>query len=94
VTGGTTPTSETASGAEAVGLKGFGFHEVRHSFASFMIASGCHPGVLKELIGHESIRTTIDTYGHLYPDAKQAARAALDAHMDECAENPGPISAL
>ena len=52
-----------------------------------MIASGCHPGVLKELMGHESIKTTIDTYGHLYPDAKRAAITALDTHLDALDEN-------
>ena len=73
-----------------MGLKGFGFHELRHGFASLMIGSGCHPGVLKELMGHESITTTIDTYGHLYPDAKQAAMAALDGHLDELDEISAP----
>jgi len=64
------------------GHEGLRFHELRHTFASLMIASGCHPGVLKALMGHESIKTTLDIYGHLYPDATEAAIKALDAHLD------------
>jgi hypothetical protein len=55
-----------------------------------MIASGCHPGVLKALMGHESIKTTLDTYGHLYPDATGAAIEALDAYLGEREEPAAP----
>jgi integrase len=57
------------------------FHDLRHTFASLMIASGCHPKVLQTLMGHESIKTTMDTYGHLYEDAGSAAMEALEAFL-------------
>ena len=57
------------------------FHDLRHTFASLMIASGCHPKVLQTLMGHETISTTMDTYGHLYEDAGSVAMDALETYL-------------
>ena len=48
-------------------------HEFRHTFASRMIRSGAHPKVLQELLGHSTIKMTMDTYGHLFPGMKRDA---------------------
>jgi integrase len=44
------------------------FHDLRHTFASLLIASGTHPRVLQELLGHKDSRAT-DIYSHLYTGA-------------------------
>jgi integrase len=49
------------------------FHALRHSFASHMIAAGVQPKVLQVVMGHASIQVTLDTYGHLFPGADEAA---------------------
>ncbi len=52
-------------------------HDLRHGHASVMIAAGINLHDLKYRLGHESITTTSDTYGHLMPEAQvQAERAA------------------
>lgn len=52
-------------------------HDLRHSHAAFMIGQGVNLHDLKKRLGHESIQTTSDTYGHLMPEAQvQAERAA------------------
>ncbi|MCL2464649.1 MAG: site-specific integrase, partial [Micrococcales bacterium] len=52
-------------------------HDLRHSHAAFMIGQGISLYDLKRRLGHESITTTADTYGHLMPEAQvQAERAA------------------
>lgn len=52
-------------------------HDLRHSHAAFMIGQGTDLYDLKHRLGHESIQTTADTYGHLMPEAQvQAERAA------------------
>lgn len=48
-------------------------HEMRHTFASRMIRAGAHPKVLQELLGHSTIKMTMDTYGHLFPGMKREA---------------------
>ena len=55
---------------EFAGIEGFSVHELRHTCASFAIASGVQLKELSEMLGHASIRETSDTYGHLYPASR------------------------
>jgi integrase len=65
---------------EAAGLPaGTRFHDLRHFFASSLIAAGLHPKVIQERLGHATMAETMDTYGHLFPDASEHGRGALDA---------------
>jgi len=43
-----------------------------------LIREGQHPKVIQLRMGHGSIRTTLDTYGHLFPGLDEAAAKALD----------------
>lgn len=52
-------------------------HDLRHTFASWLIAAGVPMNVVQYLLGHESIKTTVDTYSHLMPEAKRAAAMAM-----------------
>jgi len=45
----------------------FRVHDLRHTAAALMIQAGYPPKMLKEILGHASITTTLDLYGHLYP---------------------------
>ncbi len=65
---------------EAAGLpKGIRFHDLRHFYASTLIAAGLHPKTIQSRLGHATISETMDTYGHLFPDADDQGRGALDA---------------
>lgn len=44
-------------------------HDLRHSHASWLIAAGAPLPFIQARLGHESITTTINTYGHLQPEA-------------------------
>lgn len=44
-------------------------HDLRHSHISHLIAQGVPLNVIQKRAGHEKITTTVDTYGHLMPDA-------------------------
>jgi integrase len=45
----------------------FRIHDLRRTAASLMIQAGYPPKMLQEIMGHASITTTLDLYGHLYP---------------------------
>jgi integrase len=45
----------------------YGFHALRHFFASWAIEQGFSPKRLQSLIGHSSIQMTFDVYGNLFP---------------------------
>lgn len=63
------------------GLAGLRFHELRHTHVAMLIAEGEHPKVIQARLGHASIRTTLDLYGHLMEGLDEAAAAALDARF-------------
>jgi integrase len=41
------------------------FHDLRHTYASLLIAQGEHPKYIQTQMGHSSIKVTMDIYGHL-----------------------------
>lgn len=52
-------------------------HDLRHTHASTLIATGVPLTHLQRRLGHESISTTSDTYGHLLPGAHEEMAAAV-----------------
>lgn len=59
-------------------LPAFRFHDLRHTCAALYIDQGENPKWIQEQMRHTSIRTTLDTYGHLFPLRGQEAAARLD----------------
>lgn len=60
---------------QATGIA-FGPHMFRHTYATWLLRRNAGMESVKELLGHASITTTVDTYGHL---SVQDARATLEA---------------
>ncbi len=58
---------------------GFTFHDLRHTCAAYMIEHGFHPKVIQQQMRHRSIQTTMDIYGHLFPDGLDAVADAMEA---------------
>jgi integrase len=56
----------------------FRIHDLRHTAASLMIQAGYPPKMLQEIMGHASITTTLDLYGHLYPGEMDRYADRLD----------------
>ena len=54
------------------------FHDLRHFFASVLIASGCSIKQMQMALGHDSARITLDTYAHLIPGDEDRVRDAID----------------
>src|SRR5262249_9374061 len=54
------------------------FHDLRHTFASMLIAHGQSLAYVKEQLGHSSIQVTVDIYGHLVPGGNRQAVDKLD----------------
>ncbi len=58
--------------------EGLRIHDLRHTCASLLIATGAHPGHVREHLGHSSIRVTMDVYGHLYDDVRDEIADRLE----------------
>ncbi|WP_082569196.1 tyrosine-type recombinase/integrase [Microbacterium sp. Root180] len=57
--------------------EGFRVHDLRHYFASLLIASGLDVKTVQTRLRHSSAKTTLDTYGHIWPDRDDSTRAAV-----------------
>lgn len=57
---------------EAAGMPDVNFHDLRHSCASILIASGCDLFTVSKILGHSSVRTT-ERYSHMEIERQRAA---------------------
>lgn len=73
-------------------------HDLRHFFASGLIAAGCDVVTVQKALGHKNPTVTLTTYAHLWPDGADRTRAAvgnLFKQIDEAAKPPaGALRAL
>jgi integrase len=51
----------------------FRFHDLRHTYASLLIAQGVNVAFVSRQLGHASITTTLNVYTHLFDHAEHAA---------------------
>ncbi len=63
-------------------LDPIGLHECRHTFASLLIAAGVNAKAITAYLGHASIQTTFDLYGHLMPGNEDEAVALVDSYLE------------
>ena len=61
------------------GLAPIRLHDLRHSHATHMLASGVHPKIAQERLGHSSVSVTIDLYSHVLPGMQAEAVSRVDA---------------
>jgi integrase len=57
------------------------FHDLRHTHASQMLASGVHPKVASERLGHSRVGITLDLYSHVTEGLQDDAVALVDDAM-------------
>jgi integrase len=68
------------------------FHDLRHAHATHLLASGVHPKVASERLGHSKVGITLDLYSHVLPGMQEDAAARVDEalrtaiHMRACSK--------
>ena len=60
------------------GVKDIRFHDLRHTYASLMIAKKMPIKFIQQQMGHSSIQLTLDKYGHLMPELYELGGNALN----------------
>ena len=63
------------------------FHDLRHSHVAYLIAAGWDFHMIQLRLGHASIKTTFDTYGHLLPHGERDRLRDLDALLPSATTN-------
>lgn len=66
-------------------------HDLRHTCASWLLAAGRPIPAVQAQLGHESIQTTVDTYGHLDRASGRDNAAAMAAMLTQ---KPAPAGDL
>ena len=64
---------------DKAGIKRFCMHALRHTYATRAIERGMQPKVLQKLLGHASIKTTMDRYVHVTDDSLARAVELFEA---------------
>lgn len=57
------------------------FHDLRHAHATHLLASGIHPKVASERLGHSKVGITLDLYSHVLPGMQEDAAERVDAAL-------------
>lgn len=65
--------------APMAGVHRIRVHSLRHSHAALLIRLGENALAIRDRLGHEDVKTTLGTYGHLYADANKGVALRLDA---------------
>ena len=58
-------------------------HDLRHFYASGLIAAGCDVVTVQRALGHSSAALTLTTYSHLWPDASDRTRSAAGELLEQ-----------
>ena len=76
-----------ATALKKSGIADFRFHDLRHTFASYLVMSGTSLKTVQELLGHKSLRMTMK-YAHLSEEYKQNAVQKLDTIWSQTGKGP------
>lgn len=63
---------------DGAGVEGLRLHDLRHFYASGLIAAGCDVVTVQRAMGHARATTTLNTYSHLWPTAEDRTRNAAE----------------
>ena len=63
---------------QEAGLPDMHFHDLRHNAATILLTMGVSMKAVQEILGHGSILTTMNIYGHVLPSTHQEAMDDMD----------------
>ncbi|MGO8950581.1 MAG: tyrosine-type recombinase/integrase [Ktedonobacterales bacterium] len=66
------------------------FHDLRHTAATLLLASGVNVKVVSEMLGHSNVAITLRIYAHVLPHMQQSAVQAMDALLGTPVESYTP----
>ena len=67
----------------------FGFHNLRHSLASFLVRIRTDPKTVQTLLRHSDVKMTLQFYSHAVSQDRMAAGKMLIAILSHAADKSG-----
>jgi integrase len=80
------------SACSRAGVTGVTLHDLRHFYASALIAAGCDVVTVQRALGHARATTTLNTYAHLWSTAEDRTRQAAAGLMTAVLGGQDPTS--
>ena len=68
---------------DRAGIEHFSMHALRHTYATRAIEAGVDPKVLQKMLGHSSIKMTLDRYVHVTDDAMDNAITNFESYTTQ-----------
>ncbi len=62
------------------------FHDLRHTSATLLLASGVNVKVVSEMLGHADVSITLRVYAHVLPHMQQTAMTAMEGLMGDLSQ--------
>ena len=60
------------------GLPDIRWHDLRHTYATLLLARGTHPTYVQKSLGHASVQLTLDRYSHWMPSMGRNTAEGID----------------
>jgi integrase len=60
------------------GLPSIRWHDLRHTYATLLLARGTHPTFVQKSLGHASVQLTLDRYSHWMPSMGRNTADGMD----------------
>lgn len=73
------------------GIDKIRFHDLRHTYASLLLANGAPMKYVQHQLGHSSITMTMDLYTHLLPEVNDGCVNLLNNIVSSAVEPPRVI---
>ncbi len=54
------------------------WHDLRHTYATLLLARGTHPTYVQKSLGHASVQLTLDRYSHWMPSMGRNTAEGMD----------------
>jgi integrase len=69
---------DAANHIEVKAVGGLRFHDLRHSYATWLVSDGMPVNVVQRVMGHQKATTTLNLYTHAPTDYDERVRRAFD----------------
>jgi integrase len=72
------------------GVHDFTSHDMRHTYASRLIAQGHPPNLVADLLGHADVSLTLRIYAHLFDAQRMSVAVSMPDFLNGCS----PVDAV
>ena len=69
-----------------MGMEGFRFHDLRHSYATLCLSEGVDIKTLQSNLGHHTSTFTLEQYGHCTDEMRQASAKRLESFIQSLSD--------